>query len=185
MQTTLTISSVALWLLLGLNIWATIILIGMMKEMNKRFDDLQPKGLSIGETAPSFTAKTLDGTVATIDSYIERVTAFVFSTPKCKHCQEIIPELNKLWKPAKQAGVDLVLVLAGEELAARTFAEQYQILMPVLTTSLEQDSLVTNYKIFAFPGYCVVDAQHRVQSTGVVGDVIWERMVKQWDYEMT
>jgi len=181
MQTTLVISLVALWLLLGLNVWATVTLIGMMKEVNQRLDAFQPKGLKVGEMAPSFKTTTLDGTTATLDSYAGRATAFVFSTLECTHCQKAIPALNKLWKSAQQAGVDLVSVIAGEESAARTFAEQYQIQMPVLTAPLGPNSFVGNYKIFAFPGYCVVDTQHRVQATGIVGDVTWERITKQWE----
>lgn len=181
MQTTLFISSVALWVLLGLNVWATVTLIGMLKEVNQRLDALQPKGLKSGETAPSFTATTLHGKTVTLDSYTERATAFIFSVPECKHCEKAIPALNKLLNPAKQAGVDLVSVIAGEESAARTFAEQYQIQMPVLTAPLGPKSFADNYKIFAFPGYCVIDTQHLVQATGIVGDVTWERMTKQWE----
>jgi peroxiredoxin len=181
MKEALLVSSIASWILLGLNIWATITLIRIIKGVNQRLDEMQAKGLQIGEIAPQFTATDLSGKAITLDCYTRKTIVFIFSIPECEHCQKAIPALNKIWENTRNSEVEIVSVIAAEESDSRKFIDQFQIQIPVLTTTSKADSFIAKYKIFVFPSYCVIDSQRKVQATGIVGDTGWNRIVKQWE----
>ncbi len=141
----------------------------------------RPGGLPPGTAAPDFAVPTLAGVPQTLANYLGRSTVFLFIA-RCEPCQEVIPAVAALQRPAAQAGVALVLVSTDPEARTRTLVEELDIRLPVLLAPPASSSFMVDYGIQDVPTYCLVDAQGRIQSTGYPSRAwgTWKELADAW-----
>jgi peroxiredoxin len=163
LETGLVISSVLLWLLVVLNLLLTLALI---RRVNAGARTPGAPGLKAGTMAPDFTAQTLSGETVTRSTYSGRKVAFLFVSPSCQPCHEMLPTFEVLGPKAARAGVDFVLVSNVEREATSAFVEQFNISLPVLVAPLTTNSFTRDYHSTTTPSYCLLDEQGKVQSAG-------------------
>jgi len=72
-----------------------------------------PESITPGEPLPEFTATTGDGARVTSATLRGRRYVLVNWSERCGHCRKIAPELAESQPALARAGVDLVLVAAG------------------------------------------------------------------------
>jgi peroxiredoxin len=189
LETALIASSVILWLLVLFNLLFTLALVRRVNSITST-QPTQPSlemGLPKGSSAPDFTAQALDGKTATLQNYLGKQTIFVFFSPNCQPCQEILPRLEALKHGAARAGVTLVLVSGRDMESTQTYIEQNKISLPVLVALIEDNPFMTDYKATATPSYCHINAEGRIASNGILSlqSDVWKDFITTWSkYEI-
>jgi peroxiredoxin len=162
MQTFLLLSSILLWILMLFNILLTL---GLARRIRRQFPKMET--LKPGQSAPDFTAWTLDGEPVTRAAYNGQATAFVFVSPACGPCREEMPRLERLRSQAEQRGLSLVLVSDADEEETRKFVEELGATLPVLVAPRGRTSFLSDYKSTATPSFCWVGQDGKVQAVGI------------------
>src|SRR4051812_7859605 len=173
MLTMLAMSSVALWVVVGLNL---IITLALVQRLNRQ--SAIPSGLKKGTPAPDFTAQTLHGETVTRANYAGRSAAFLFVAPNCGPCREEAPALEALAPAARRAGVELVLVSIGEAGETQQFVDEFHLTLPVLVAPEGSNSFSKDYKSPGTPSYCLIDTRGTVVSAGFPNmvDGEWQKL---------
>lgn len=176
MEPILIISTILLWVIVLFNLLLTF---GLIRRMNARSGMPAIETLEIGQPAPDFTAQTLDDDLVTLAQYTGQQLALIFISPTCKPCVEKLPDLEALAPKAKQHGVTLLLVYKANAKETRASVTEHGITLPILISSKSEHSLWRNYKVGGTPFYCVLDASHKVVSTGLLGSE-WDVLARDW-----
>lgn len=162
MESILVISSISLWVVVLLNVLLTL---GLARRVRSAFPVMDT--LKIGQKAPNFSAPTLQGKTVTLADYAGRTAAFVFVSPHCKPCREELPHLRELSPRAREYGAELVLVSDEGEETTRPFVEGTVDGLTVLVAPRDRNPLFTDYKVPGTPSFYLLNAQGKVQGTGV------------------
>lgn len=183
MEQVLVISSVALWLVVSVNLLLTIALIRRLNQFNQKGSDPFDDGLKVGEKAPDFTATTLQGELVDLKTYAGRSVAFIFVSPQCRPCREELPRYETLFPKARSAGVELVLVSNEDDQLTRAFAEEFAIRLPVLAAPHQSNPFTKDYKINGTPSFCLVDPAGVVQAGGFPSEKFgrWKELAEAWE----
>jgi len=177
MSELLIVSSILLWMVVVLNFLLTLALI---RRKNSGPSVMNVPKLKIGQSAPDFTAETLSGETVTQMTYSGRAVAFMFVSPDCGPCRELIPSFEALHPKAQQSGSELVLVSQVDTVKTQSFVAEYGITLPVLVAPREGNSFGRDYKVAGTPFYCFIDAEGKVQGTGFL-DSEWENLAEEWE----
>ncbi|MGM9965862.1 TlpA disulfide reductase family protein [Rummeliibacillus sp. TYF005] len=125
-------------------------------------------GLKVGQTAPDFTLKTLDGKEAKLSDYRGKKVILNFWATWCPPCKAEIPHMEKYYK--KSAKDDNVEILAvnlkksdKDEHYIKDFVKSYDMTYPVLLdTDGEQQE---QYQIVTIPTTYFIDTKGKIQTT--------------------
>ena len=94
--------------------------------------------VKIGQKAPDFTLKTLDGEDVTLSSYLgKKVVMLEFWATWCNICKKEIPTLVKDYNKYKDKGFELLAIAleTGDAAQVRKMAEEKGMTYPVLIDS--------------------------------------------------
>ena len=168
MEIILGISSICLWIVVLFNLFLTFALVRRLnssgnsnKEAKQRIVDLE-----VGDSAPYFTAQTLNGETITLTSFYGHKIAFIFISTHCKPCEELLPRIKPLKDKAMKADVELVLVSTEEIEATRVYVEEEAIKLPVLVAPRNTNTFIKDYKVNATPAFCFITAQGSIYRAG-------------------
>jgi peroxiredoxin len=170
----LLVSSVLLWLVVGLNLLLTLALV-------RKINSGTPRPLKKGQRAPDFTAQTLTGEQVTLASYAGRSVALIAVSPSCGPCREALPRYEALAPKARRAGVELLLVSTAPMAESQAFVEELAIHAPLIVAPEPDNSFMRDYKLAGTPSYCLIDAQGKVQSSGFPSSGEWQALTETWE----
>lgn len=181
METALVISSIFLWLIVLANVFLTMALIRRINAEPERGPAFET-GPSLETPAPDYVAMTLDGERTTLDDYAGRPTTFVFVSPSCTPCHELLPSLKHLGPQARQAGAELVLVSSGTFEETKEIAQRLEGQIPVLVAPHEENTFFHDYNIKGTPSFCSLNEQGTVVATGYPGQSTphWLKLTTDW-----
>jgi peroxiredoxin len=117
-------------------------------------------GTRIGELAPDFALRSLDGTSVSLSRFRGRVVILDFWASWCGPCRDTMPSLHDLWHDVASRGVDLVGVsldrtasAASSYLASNGFGD-----MTALWESAEASQAVASlYGVRGIPRTLIID----------------------------
>jgi thiol-disulfide isomerase/thioredoxin len=115
--------------------------------------------IPVGEQAPSFKAKTVEGGNVSVGPGEAQATMLVFFATWCPHCQDEAPVMSEL--ESQYDGLRMVMVgIDGEDDAAkvRQFVEEYDIESP----AVYEPELGPEYGVSGYPTTYVLDGENRV-----------------------
>mgnify|MGYP001562989633 FL=1 len=118
---------------------------------------------SVGDTAPDFTLKGINGNTSSLADYKGKVVMVEFWATWCPPCKELTPILEKIHKKYKDKGL-IILALVSEdegEAAIRSFIKEYGITYPVL---LADQETMRHYGISSIPVTFIINKEGRVVS---------------------
>jgi peroxiredoxin len=161
MSTALTISHVALWVLLIFN---TMVLLGLTRALH-RIEQEGPRepedsGLT-GKPAPAFSATALSGETVDNASFEGRTTALLFVSPDCETCAVTLAELDAL-----QARTEGSLIVFCRSTAGKCaqMADTYRLEVPlVVDEDLDYSRL---FAVAGAPTAVLIGADGRVERYG-------------------
>lgn len=129
---------------------------------------------SIGDTAPGFTSKDVNGNTVRLSDYKGRVVLIEFWTTWCGPCRELTPVLNKIYEKYKDKGF-VILALTPEENmdTVLLYIKKYNIIYPVLITD---DKTAKRYGVISIPASFLISRDGRVaeKHLGVTRDIVQE-----------
>lgn len=144
---------------------------------------LRMSGPPVGQSAPDFTAETLDGARVTRADYAGRSVALLLIAPHCEPCREALPRYEALAPHAARAGVELVLVSIDTATPTRAFAAEQGIRLPLLVAPHDENPLMRDYNFTGTPSYCLLDAQGTIRAAGYPsfdwGE--WQALAREWE----
>ena len=129
----------------------------------KKGGEVEIKPPSIGDTAPDFTLKGIDGNTISLADYKGKVVMVEFWATWCPPCRELAPILEKIHKKYKDKGlVFLALVSKDEgEDTIKSFIKEHGITYPVLQADQET---MRHYGVSSIPVNFIINKEGRVVS---------------------
>ena len=173
MNTLLLISTIVLWLVVGLLAFLVLGTLRAWGRLNWRLDQFEAvtphrvgrSGLMLGRKAPDFTLPSVFGGEACLHDFAGRNVLLVFVQPGCGPCHAIAPELNRL--AARQSDLQVLSVNNGDLEQVRQWARQVNAQFPVLVQ--RQWDVSKRYEVFATPFAFLIDEERFVVSKGFIG----------------
>ncbi|MBI5204505.1 MAG: TlpA family protein disulfide reductase [Nitrospirae bacterium] len=129
----------------------------------KKEGEVEIKPPSIGDTAPDFTLKGINGNTISLADYKGKVVMVEFWATWCPPCRELAPILEKIHKKYKDKGfIILALVSRDEgEAAIKSFIKEHGITYPVL---LADQETMRHYGVSSIPVNFIINKEGRVVS---------------------
>jgi peroxiredoxin len=128
---------------------------------------MNPKTLHVGDKAPSFTLRTMDGVMVSLSMLCgeklpaakRKVVVLDFFQTTCKPCLEELPEFVRFYQKWKEdARVQFYMVGVGEDAERiRKFHEEKRISLPVLCDPFWNMS--KGYGVTTFPVAIIIDRE--------------------------
>lgn len=112
--------------------------------------------VTVQDTAPDFTLKSLEGANLRLDEYRGQVVLINFWASWCGPCRQEMPLLDRLHQRYVDTGFAVLGInVEGEEAPARALIDKIPVTFPVL---IDEGQLVSElYKLEAMPSTVVLD----------------------------
>lgn len=125
-----------------------------------------PPPPKIGDLAPPFTLKDLDGKKVSLDDFKEKVVLIDFWATWCPPCKESVPDLDGLYRKYKDNGIIILglSVDAGGPQIVKAFKEAYKMSYPIL---MADESITRKYGVRGIPSLFILDKDGRIQQNFV------------------
>jgi thiol-disulfide isomerase/thioredoxin len=119
----------------------------------------------VGESAPDFTLKTLDGEHEyTLSALKGKVVYLDFWASWCSPCRKAFPEVMELHEQYKEQGLEVLAISLDQAPGpAKKFIAQQKSLFPALFDA--QKTAAVKYGIRSIPSTVIVDAEGKVAFT--------------------
>jgi peroxiredoxin len=183
--TLLTINALLTWLVLLPTAFFMLLLGKRFRQLGqgepKEFL-LQEAGSRRGRPAPPFEAQNIDGETVTLDSFKGIDVAFLFLSPSCKPCVEKIPALNDYYRQGTVNGMEMVIVNVDHHIPLETFAQQYEVQLPILWAPQISNPFAHDYGADLVPSFCLVDANQKIRAAGQLDMRYWQEQLT-WMYD--
>lgn len=172
MDKVLIVSNLILWVMvigLGLTVLALARQVGVLYERIAPAGALMiSQGLEVGEVAPEFDLKTLDGEMVTIGGVPEsnKSTLLFFLSPNCPICNTLLPVLKSIQRNESK-WLDIILASDGEPEQQRAFVARKELskFPYVLSTQLG-----LTYQIAKLPFAVLLDEQGVLRAKGLTNN---------------
>ncbi|WCL81913.1 TlpA disulfide reductase family protein [Saprospira sp. CCB-QB6] len=113
----------------------------------------------LGQKAPNFQLKDLDGKSVQLSDYAGQVVLVNFFFKNCKPCQVEVPSLNQLQEDFGPEGL-VVLGLSRDDLTTtQAFAQEFKSKSPLLYNAQE---VAKTYKVVAYPSNILIDKNGKI-----------------------
>lgn len=177
-----------LWSVVLVNLVLTVRLVGWARAAGRiaaPAETWAPE-LPVGEPAPTFRARLVDGSRVTEESFAGRAVAYVFLSPNCESCRSTLAQLQAFVPAARQRRTEVVVVTDTGATQTRAWLDDVQaggaaLGTPVVAAPPKISSLVPSYDGPAFfPYFVLVDAAGLVRARGIVGRPAWVELTETW-----
>jgi len=116
---------------------------------------------AVGELAPDFVLKDLNGNEYQLSDYRGKGVFLNFWGTYCEPCKDEMPYMNKLYAEYKDQGVEILAINVGEtDLAINTFASKYGIEFPIVVDV--NGEVQHAYNIYPLPATFLVDSEGKI-----------------------
>ena len=133
------------------------------------------KILNIGDAAPDFTLKDLDGNEISLSAYKGSPVILRFFLTDCKFCRADTPVFNEFYNRYKSQGLT-ILYLDSVDMDRKllsAFQQELKITCPIV---LDIGGIVSKkYTVRALPQTIILDPQHRIVAA-ILGGVSEEEL---------
>jgi cytochrome c biogenesis protein CcmG/thiol:disulfide interchange protein DsbE len=135
---------------------------------------------TVGEQAPDFTAKTLDGTTVSLSSFKGHPVWLTFGASWCQPCRAENPDIQAAYVRHKANGVVVLAIFRAEPASdARAYAKRTGL--TYTKVSDPNDRVSSIYRILGIPSHFFVDSSGVLRSlkTGSLGSDAMDAALKE------
>lgn len=118
-------------------------------------------GLKVGEEAPNFELKTLDGKTVKLSDYRGKKVILNFWATWCPPCKAEMPDIQKYYTEADD-DVEILAVNIDPQYDVKKFVREANVTFPVLLDS--DDEVNTLYRILTIPTTYFIDEEGIIRS---------------------
>lgn len=136
------------------------------------FTEIQLEGAAravrVGDTAPAFSATTVDGTPVSLADYAGQPVWLTFGASWCADCRAEAPDIQATWERYRAEGLTVLWVAIQEDAtAAKTYAERAGLTFPTVADPRTQ--IARQYGLFGTPTHYFIDRDGTVQDIRLGG----------------
>lgn len=140
------------------------------------------KNLQLGDTAPDFALKDLDGKVIVLSNLKGHPVVLRFFETDCRFCKADTPAFTKFYTKNKDKGLRVVYVgsFYESEQKLRSFAEQLGVVFPVAMDA--QARLADLYDIRGYPQTIFISPEQKILAAilGGVGEAELQEIFREY-----
>lgn len=139
----------------------------------------QANAALVGEPAPNFQLKTLDGKTVSLAELKGQVVVLDFWASWCPPCIESLPHLGKFYQETRDDGVKVFAVNLGEDKAKiEAFLKSKRVAVPVLLDA--QGEVARKYNVVSIPQTVVIGKDGTVKNVFIgLGENSFEQIRQQ------
>lgn len=128
---------------------------------------------SIGNIAPDFTSKDVNGNTVRFSDYKGKVVLFEFWATWCGPCRELTPVLNKIYEKYKDKGFVILALTSEDRDTVKDYMKEHRVTFPVLITDMKT---TRRYGVISIPASFLISRDGRVaeKHLGVNRDIMQE-----------
>ncbi|MCE5287041.1 MAG: TlpA family protein disulfide reductase [Pelosinus sp.] len=119
------------------------------------------QGVQIGNLAPDFTLRTLDGQMVNLSDFRGKKVILNFWATWCPPCKAEVPEFEKFYQEQQSDNIEIIAVDITDQEKSKEdvadFIKAYGITYPVVLD--EKGTAASTYRISAIPTTYILDAQ--------------------------
>ncbi len=138
----------------------TLMTITLTHTMAEAAPDNLP-GLKVGEKAPDFELKTLEGKTVRLSDYRGKKVILNFWATWCPPCKAEMPDIQKYYTEADD-NVEILAVNIDPQYDVKKFVREANVTFPVLLDS--NDEVNTMYRILTIPTTYFIDGEGIIRS---------------------
>jgi peroxiredoxin len=133
------------------------------------------KKLAVGDSAPLFALKSLDGKALNLADMKGSPVLLRFFLTDCKFCRADTPVFNEFYTKYNEQGLKVLYIdsLGVEQKTVKAFAKELGILFPV--TQDRGGEVTRKYRVRALPQTIVLGPDHRIKAA-ILGGVSSEEL---------
>ena len=145
----------------GLLFFFLFLILGQSHAMGQFF---VPENPLIGEKAPDFTLKLLNGEQTSLAQYRGEQSAIVFFWATwCPHCRHQLDQISKMGDQFAKDGIKMILVDLGEsEQQVKSYMTKYKIQYDVFLDT--ESAIAEKYTLIGVPTFFFIDQQGIVKA---------------------
>lgn len=135
----------------------------------------EPAKLEIGDKAPGFVLKDLQGHSVQLSDHLGSPVVLRFFLTDCKFCQADTPVFNDFYTRYNDKGLRMFYIdtLGVEHARLADFAKEFELAFPILLDT--GANVASTYKVRALPQTMVLDPYHRIIAA-ILGGVSEEEL---------
>ncbi|EKT3956447.1 TlpA family protein disulfide reductase [Flavobacterium psychrophilum] len=128
--------------------------------------------LSIGKSAPNFTAKNADGKLVSLKESLGKVTVIDFWASWCAPCRKENPNMVSLYKEFHSKGLNIIGVSLDKEATHWKEAIAKDKLTWIEVSNLKEwnDPIALIYNIESIPTTYILDASGNIVAKNLIGN---------------
>ncbi len=138
-----------------------------------------PKEITVGDTAPDFAIKDIEGNVVILSYFKEQPVVLRFFETDCRFCRADTPIINVYFEKYKDKGLQVLYLAANHETkeSVANFVRDLEVPFPMI---LDKDAKVADlYNVLLYPQTIMIGPGMKVMAIipGGVGEAELEEMV--------
>lgn len=167
----------AIIVFIGLALWGFGTVQSNKSDSNMISSQRANVGLEVGNLAPDFELKTVEGNSIKLSSLKGKKVILNFWATWCPPCRQEMPDMEKFYTENKDSGIEILAVnlLQTEKGPAEVsaFIQDFGITFPVVVD--EQGSVGKLYKVSSIPASFIIDSEGVIQRK-IVGPMTYDSM---------
>jgi len=128
-------------------------------------DESSPQSVALGELAPDFTLKTLDGKSVTLSDLKGKKVILNFWATWCPPCKDEMPHFQEYYeKYAEEDHVEILAVnytIKDKIASVENFVKSYDLTFPVLL--MEEEGINETYKVYTIPSTFFINTKGEIE----------------------
>jgi len=144
----------------------------------------QASSLKIGDIAPDFTVKTLNGTIVKLSDYIDKKPVYLkFWATWCSYCKVEMPHLQAIYDESSDH-VEVLTVNVGMNDSISNIERYFQKNAFNIPTIFDQKGdLTSSFGVVGTPYHVLIDKQGRINYRTFLATDLLDEKIAAWSQE--
>lgn len=128
-----------------------------------------PAQLKVGDAAPAFSGKSINGEQISLENYKGKVVLIDFWATFCPPCVSEVPNVLAVYNKYKDQGFEVIgISLDREKSKLEAFVKEKSITWPQIFD--EDGKIAGTYGVPSIPTTCIINKEGKIAAVGILGD---------------